>query len=247
MDAIAWLRIQEVPGSERIGIWGISQGGWVVPIALAQEPTIQFWISVSGVPAEDNKYYLMQSNLPLEGRTQQETARLMEEWRASKQIFIQGGDYKSYLAATENFRKDPAVFDFAGDLTGSREEYETEQEDYMKMKDQVEFDEETFSVMRVRNFAELLSGLDIDVLALFGEKDSNVNWRKAHALYESTIGQNPNATLIMHTFPNCNHNMSVSATGSVREVEGMPLDSGVKCEGYYEAQIEWLRKYVVSE
>lgn len=41
--------------------------------------------------------------------------------------------------------------------------------------------------------------------------------------------------------------MSVSATGSVREVEGMPLDSGVKCEGYYEAQIEWLRKYVISE
>lgn len=247
LDAIAWLRAEKVPGSEKIGIWGTSRGGWVVPIALSHNASVEFWISVSGVPAEDNKYYLMKSNLPLEGRTQQETERLMEEWRRGRQIFIQGGDYESYLAATENLRKDSAVFYFAGDLTGSREEYKAEQEAYMKTKDQYEFDDETFSIMRVRNFDELLSGLDIDVLALFGEKDTNVNWRKARALYESTIGQNPNASLTIHTLPDCNHSMNVSATGSVREVEGTPLDAGVKCEGYYEAQIEWLRRYAISE
>lgn len=80
---------------------------------------------------------------------------------------------------------------------------------------------------------------------MFGEKDTNVNWNKARALYESTIGQNPNASLTIHTFPDCNHGMSLSETGSVREVE--PLDAGVKCKGYYEAQTEWLRKYVISE
>jgi hypothetical protein len=144
-------------------------------------------------------------------------------------------------------RKDSSVFYFAGDLTGSKEAYEAEQEAYIKEKDKYEFEEETLSIIRVRNFDEMLSKLDIDVLALFGEKDTNVNWRKARALYESTIGQNPNATLTMRTFPDCNHSMSVSATGSVREVEGMPLDAGVKCKGYYETQIDWLRKYVISK
>ncbi|QEC53630.1 hypothetical protein EDD80_1253 [Anseongella ginsenosidimutans] len=99
----------------------------------------------------------------------------------------------------------------------------------------------------VRDFDGMLSGLDIDVLALFGEKDTSVDWRKTKRLYETTIGWNTGATLTVRTFPDCNHSMNVSATGSVREVEGMPLDAGEKCKGYYETQIEWLRKYVVSE
>ena len=93
----------------------------------------------------------------------------------------------------------------------------------------------------------MLSKFDLNILALFGEKDTNVNWKNAKNLFETTIGQNPNATLTTHTFPNCTHSMSVSATGSVREVERIPLDGGIKCEGYYDAQIEWLKKYVISK
>lgn len=247
LDAIAWLRSNEVPGSGKIGIWSTSRGSWVAPMVLSQDPDTEFWISVSGVPAGDNKYYLMKSNLPLEGRTPEETRQLMEEWTKGRRIFMEGGDYETYLAATRHLRKDPAVLYFAGDLTGSKEAYETEQEIYLKTKDRYAFDEETLSVIRVRNFDKMIKSLNIDVLALFGEKDTNVDWRKARALYESTIGRNPKATLTLHTFPDCNHSMNVSATGSVREVEGTPLDAGVKCEGYYETQTEWLRKYIISD
>jgi alpha/beta superfamily hydrolase len=245
LDAIAWLRTEKIAGWEKIGIWATSRGGWVAPIALFQDDSIKFWISVSGVSAEDNKHYLTKSNLPLEGRTQEETEMLMQEWKRGRQIFIQGGSYESYLAATENLRQDTAVFYFAGDLTGTKDAFEAEQKAYVGAKERYEFNDD-LSVIRVPNFAEKLSELDINVLALFGEKDTNVNWRNAQALYTSTIGRNPNATLTMHTFPNCNHSMSVSATGSVREVEGTPLNAGLKCEGYYETQIEWLRKYVAS-
>jgi pimeloyl-ACP methyl ester carboxylesterase len=245
LDAIAYLRTSKVPGSNKIGIWATSHGGWVAPIALSKDPDIKFWISVSGPPAEDNKYYLIKSNLPLEGRTQEETARLMDEWKRGREIFFQGGDYNAYLAATKNLRKDPAVFYFAGDLTGSSKEYEAEQDAYRKGKDKQQFDQETLSIIRVQNFDQMLSRLDIDVLALFGEKDTNLNWRKTRDLYESTIGRNPRATLAVRTFPDGNHGITVSATGSVREIEGTPLDAGVKCKGYYETQIDWLRKYVV--
>jgi hypothetical protein len=74
-----------------------------------------------------------------------------------------------------------------------------------------------------------------------------VDWRKAHALYEATIGRNPRAKLACRTFREGNHNISVSATGSVREVEGMPGNAGVKCEEYYDARIEWLRTHVLSQ
>ena len=247
LDAIAYLRSAKVPGSNKIGIWSTSRGSWVAPITLSKDPDIKFWISVSGSSAEDNKYYLMESNLPLEGRTPEETKRLMEEWKRGRQIFLQGGDYSAYLAATEHLRKDSAVLFFAGDLTGTEKDYEAEQAAYKQAKNKIQFDEETLSIIRVQNFDQILSRLNIDVLALFGEKDTNQNWRKARDLYESTIGRNPNATLTVRTFPDGNHSITVSLTGSIREVDGVPLDAGVKCKGYYETQIEWLRKYVVSK
>lgn len=247
LDAIAHLRAKGIPGSEKLGIWGTSRGGWVAPIALSRNREIGFWISVSGTPAEDNKYYLIESNLPLEGHSQEATRELLEQWRRGRHIFLQGGDYDSYLTATEKLRKDPAVLYLAGNLTMPRNDYQAEQAAYLKAKDKYEFDPDTHSMIRVQKFEQMLSGLNIDVLALFGDKDTNVDWRKARALYESTIGPNPKATLTVRTFADCNHGMSESKTGSIREVDGVPLDAGVKCKGYYEAQIEWLRKHIVSK
>lgn len=246
LDAVAHLRRAGVPGSRKIGIWATSRGGWVAPLALSRDPEIDFWISVSGVPAADNKYYLMRENLPLEGRTEEQTRRLMEEWRRGREILVQGGDYDAYLAATQNLRSDTSVFYFAGDLTGTREEYEAEQEAFMRTRSEYEFDAD-LNILRVRGFEAMLSELDIDVLALFGELDTNVDWRAARALYEATIGRNAAATLTVRTFPGCNHSLNASATGSIREVEGTPLNSGPKCDGYYQAQLEWLRQYVLAD
>jgi uncharacterized protein len=242
LDAIATLRAGNVRGSKCIGVWSTSRGSWVAPIALSRATDVEFWISVSGAPAEDNKHYLMETNLPLEGRSADETATLMHEWRNGRRIFLD-----AYLAATRNLRADPAVRYFAGDLTGTRTAYEAERDAYLRDAKDYEFDPRTLSVIRVRSFARMLAALDLDVLALFGEKDTNADWRTARSLYQSTVGRNPAATLHIRTFPDCNHSMNVSRTGSVREVEGTPLDAGVKCPGYYEAQIEWLRTHVVPE
>lgn len=105
---------------------------------------------------------------------------------------------------------------------------------HASQKEKFPIEPETLSVIRVSNFDRLLSGLNVDVLVVFGEKDTSVNWRKARALYESTLGRNPKATLTVRTFPDGNQGLTFSATGSVREVEGVPLDAGLKSTGYYE-------------
>lgn len=67
----------------------------------------------------------------------------------------------------------------------------------------------------VPGFSRMLRGLDVDVLALFGEKDTNVEWRKTRALYERTIGANPAASLEVVTFPGGNHNIRRARTGGL--------------------------------
>ena len=69
LDAVRYLRQINAPGSDRIGIWGISRAGWIAPIALSKDSNINFWISVGGTTAEDNFSYLLLSNLPYEGGT----------------------------------------------------------------------------------------------------------------------------------------------------------------------------------
>jgi pimeloyl-ACP methyl ester carboxylesterase len=53
----------------RLGVIGISQAGWVMPIAASKEPLIQFVISISGsgMPLAVQEHYLVENNLEYGG------------------------------------------------------------------------------------------------------------------------------------------------------------------------------------
>jgi hypothetical protein len=243
LDAVAHLRAQGVPGSDRIGMWGISRAGWIVPIALSRDPDVDFWISVSGVTAEDNFLYLLESNWPLEGRNAEETERLSSEWKGGLRIFRSGGSYEAYRSARAHILTDPfltdvmGVKDFADETT-----YRAAQEAFLGAEN-VPVEPETGMTIFVDGFDAILRGLDVHVLALFGEKDRNVDWRKTRALYEASIGRNHRARLTVRTFPDANHNIDVSETGGIREMRAMREHR--KSQGYYEAQLDWLRARVL--
>jgi alpha-beta hydrolase superfamily lysophospholipase len=87
--------------------------------------------------------------------------------------------------------------------------------------------------------------LDVPVLALFGEKDRNVDWRKSRALYTETIGRHSKARLTVKTFPDGNHNLHQSRTGGYREMLEI-LKSPAMSDGYYATILEWLRTQVLE-
>jgi uncharacterized protein len=111
---------------------------------------------------------------------------------------------------------------------------------------ELEVDDETGLMVYVPGFRALLGRLDIPVLALFGEKDRNVDWRKTRALYTETIGRNPKARLTVRTFPDGNHNLHQSATGGYREMLEL-LKGPVVSDGYDETMVEWLRTEVLEK
>ncbi|NMM92246.1 alpha/beta hydrolase [Rhodococcus sp. SRB_17] len=47
LAAIAWSRSRPEIDPHRIGLWGASQAGWVLPKVAAQDPSLQFMIAVS--------------------------------------------------------------------------------------------------------------------------------------------------------------------------------------------------------
>ncbi len=76
LDAIRHARESKLPGSQRVGLWGISRAGWIAPLAITQDPKIAFWISVSGTDDKENFPYLLESNLRIEGRSEAEIRTL---------------------------------------------------------------------------------------------------------------------------------------------------------------------------
>jgi fermentation-respiration switch protein FrsA (DUF1100 family) len=211
---------------------------------MARDPAIGFWISVSGVDALETFPYMLEQNLRIEGRSDAEAAALAGELMRGFAITGEGGSLAEYLAATERLRHDPFMLRFTGGKPEVDPAAFAEQQRRFR-SGETQVDPASGLMVYVPGFDALLAGLDVDVLALFGEKDMNVDWRRTRALYERTIGANPAASLTVRTFPDANHNLHRAATGGLREMEEMT--ERVPSDGYYDAQVAWLRERLLAE
>ncbi|MEL6688588.1 MAG: alpha/beta hydrolase [Pseudomonadota bacterium] len=232
-----YLRQTGAPGSDNIGLWGVSRAGWIAPIALLQDDELNFWISVSGTTAEDNFAHLLLSNLPYEDGTPELAQQLRAEWQAGCKAFRTQEPYESYLQATSTLRANEYTLNMRGDWP-NQAQYESQQAS-CRDGQCPRVDEDLCDYIFIEDFDTMLSQLDVDVLALFGERDLNINWRKVRALYSETIGNNPNATLAIEEFANADHNLNQSETGSLKEMTNQTPKT--KVEGYYATQTDWLK------
>ena len=196
---------------------------------------------MSGTTAEDNFAYLLLSNLLHMGGTEEQVAVLADEWRAGCEIFRTDGSYDAYLEATQNLRANTYIRNMRGEWQ-TRLQFVAQQLNCSAGSCK-NTDDDMCSYVFIEDFDTMLSSLDIDMLAIFGEKDLNVDWQKTRSLYTSTIGQNPDATLFIASFPDADHNLNVSETGSIREMQAMTNPQ--KTEGYYDVQIKWLKEHVL--
>ncbi|MEL6253115.1 MAG: alpha/beta hydrolase [Bacteroidota bacterium] len=232
--AIEALQADKIPGSETIGLWGISRAGWINPLVINQYEGIRFWISVSGVDDKENFGYLLSQNLRINGHPKEHIELLLEEWTRGNEIAFHGGSYESYLEATVNLRKNPFIIRF-NNGGGNEAGYYEWQKQFMTQG----WDSVTRLPMYIEDFEKALLGVDCPVLALFGEKDMNVDWRKTKALYERTLGSSTD--LSIQSFPNTNHNLFLCKTGGFYEIQDDKLGWN-RSQPFLDAMGEWLHK-----
>lgn len=237
LAAITEATSKHLPGSEKIGLWGISRAGWICPLVIEQYP-IAFWISVSGTDDKENFGYLLEKNFVIEGRSESVAKMLVDEWRRGIEIARTGGSFAENQKATEDLRNDSFYIFLNGSSKPTEEGYRNWQ---TKLQTgEIAIDKETGLVIYIPEFKKLLNKINCPVLALFGEKDSQVDWQKTMALYKQTIGSNPKASLTMRALPNCNHSMLKCQTGGYRE----NIKEAQPCEGYYDTMLSWLAQTV---
>jgi len=232
--AIHHLKKRNIPGADTIGLWGISRAGWINPIVINKYPNIKFWISISGVDAKENFQYLFEENLKINGTPKDSISLLSKELNTSYRMTHAGASFKAVMNASKNLRKNAFLHRFNNGRAHTRQQFENYQKRFM----QEAFDQQSGLQINVSNFESILSTINCPVLAIFGEKDKHVDWKKTKKLYEQTLHKN--AALTVKTFPDANHNLFTCNTGGFYEFEDNNLP-WKRPNGYLDAITNWLK------
>lgn len=96
LDALHYLQSRPDIQAERVGLWGISQGGWVIVMAAAENPQdLAFLISVSGagISVADQQVWSIETQSKTAGLSETEVAkavlfsRMLIDWQLKNPIY----------------------------------------------------------------------------------------------------------------------------------------------------------------
>ncbi|MFC2082523.1 alpha/beta fold hydrolase [Candidatus Bipolaricaulota bacterium] len=130
VDAVSFVQSQSSIRAERVGLWGVSQGGWVIAMAAAQAPEqVAFLIMVSGttISVAEQQVYGVETQASAAELPEEDVAKavvvmqLLIDWQISKPIFT-----TAYEEAVQTLGSGPwedlyAIVHTPGDLTAAKQ------------------------------------------------------------------------------------------------------------------------------
>jgi hypothetical protein len=206
----------------RIGLWGISQAGWVMPMALERTDKADFMIVVSGGGENgiEQMAYQVGQVVACRGGAAEEAALADQSWSRA----FGATSYDEYRTAAETLLEIPGV---QAD-TGLRI---TEESKWKALGTRTQNPNAFFDPM------DILEQTTIPVLAFFGELDKNIDPVQGAAAYEAALQQAGNQDYQVETIPDVAHTLVPAKTGCLNETWGSKL-----APEYLEALETWLQR-----
>lgn len=220
--AVQTLQRRDDIDPARIGLWGVSQGGWVAPMAAVRSRDVAFLIVVSG-PVRDaisQMTFDAISRLRETGIGAAEANAAHAVLQRAFAIARAGGGPEEFLAAVEPLQKYPLL----------RELHMLDATSRGYMSAAVSVPEWSISA------DILLREIDQPTLALFGERDTMVDSREGAEVYRDSFAGGGNKDLTIKTFRNAGHGM-VAAPGS------QPAQGSIFVDGYIDTMVAWLKTH----
>jgi uncharacterized protein len=205
--------------TDRIGVWGISQAGYVIPMALLKTDDISFMIMV-GCPGENGinqTGYLIGRQLQFGGFAEKDAKEFENHF---VQLFY-AKSFEQYIKHAKPLYDNPIQREL-GFVSALWNKQNWQPFD---SKDEGFFDPIT-----------IIETVTIPSLVFFGEKDTQVDPIQGIEAYEKAFQKAGNQNYQIKLIPNANHGIILSETGSMKERsrKGYALE-------YLEIMEEWLR------
>jgi hypothetical protein len=218
LDAIEVMKARSDIDPERIGLWGISQASWVMPLALAQSKDIAFMICVScsGMSGHDQMAFqtVAQSFC---GKVPREKAGELSRLLAELDIARTFETYEEYV------RYRAVLYALAELGSVSIDGWPVSSEEVWRKNDSDH--EDTW------NPIEVVEQVKIPVLAIFGEQDSQGDPIQGAHAWRKALEQAGHPYSRVEVFPGSDHLLTVTETGCIQETN-QTVEQVVRDQGY---------------
>ena len=212
LDAIELMKTHPEIDPKRIGVWGISQAGYVIPIALTQTEDIAFVICVScpGESGYDQMAFQVMASGLCQELPKEKIAERDRLWKELDQN-ISYETYPQYVAYRET------IADLAEFVPVSLEYWPVTPEDVWQANPIEEED--------IWNPVSAIRQVDIPVLAIYGDKDSLGDPFQGAYAYQKALSEIGNPKSRVEVIPNADHLLIASKTGCQDELQKTVLRS----------------------
>jgi hypothetical protein len=217
LAAIAVLHEHPLLDPQRVGVWGHSQGGWLVQMLAARLPELAFVIANSGpgIGVEQQDLYGCEHSMRAAGRSEDDIERALAFMNAVHAAALRGDDY----ATVDRQLLTPA----RGEPWSS----------YLPLDDEGMWELARAFMTERYEPEEALARIRCPILAIFGARDALVPAWESAEIYSRALraADNRDATIIV--FPQGDHRIGVKETGAF-------------AEGYLDLLADWAARRVAA-
>lgn len=214
-----YLRSRPEIDAARVGVFGHSEGAMIAAMIAARNPNVAFVVSMGGSAADNYELLLRQEQRIVEASdmSEAEKAESMAMTRTALQLTrdAEWADLETFLRQTieEQIQKMPEERRAAlGDLETFTEQ--AVEQTLAHHKDWLHF-------FLSYDIAADWATVDVPVLVLLGELDTQVDAAQARASFEAAFAQGGNERVTYAVFPNANHLFLTAETGHPDEYATM--------------------------
>lgn len=213
------LKLRSDIDTKQIGLWGMSQGGWIAPLTAVKSADVAFVaaISAAGVSPAEQMSYSAEFELREKGFSDKAISQMLK-LRGLVDDYFRGSAKRAELQEKLNVYRNEAWFSLAY-LDGPLPENPTTEKWYQEM----DFD----PIPSIQN-------IDVPVLLLYGERDPWVPIPKSIARWEEFGPKD----LTIHQIKDANHFM-ISISDS-----GLQGDQGPLVEEYSTILTQWMKQQI---
>ncbi len=217
LAALALLRAHAAIDPARVGIWGQSQGGWLVQILAARLPDLAFAIANSGaaIDVEAQNRAGCEHTMRAEGKSEEEIARALAFIDAVHAAALRGDDYATAERELLAPARDQSWYG------------------YLRFDDATDWDGVCRFVTERYDPEATLRQVRCPLLAVFGSRDVLVPAWESAAIYDRALRAAGNRDVTLAIFPQGNHRIRVEETGEF-------------CIGYLDLLADWAARRAVK-
>jgi len=220
-----YLKTRNDIDTNNIGLWGISQAGWVLP-RVSMERVISFMIFVScpTTTGDEQSTYLIKKNLIISGYSPSIADSISKAFYNSMICLNEGKTYESYKQYKRKYDTVPFITNLGWLLT--EEEYISEQKEPKEFYDP----------------GPAIRKLKCPLLIIYGELDSQVDPLRGIKDFKEYLSTSDNPDYTIKLIEKVNHAIWKAESGSLDELIKL-LQSGkyIYSNEYLELMKKWIK------